>query len=392
MKLACVVHRYGADIAGGSESHCRQLGEHLAATHDVTVLTTCARDYVTWANAIPEGRSSANGVQIVRFPVARRRNLPRFAAISGRVFAGGATPAQEHDWFVENGPVVPALLDHLRTRGRDYDVVLFWSFRYYTAFFGLPLVRDRAVLVPTAEEDPAIDLDVVRDYLGTAAGYLFLTSEEEALVSQRAGRPLRPSAVIGAGLDSAASRPDRAVIARLGIPDDYVLFLGRIDRNKGCEALFADFVSYADAGGSATLVLAGPAAIPIPAHPRIRALGFVDDATRDGLVAHARTLVVPSPYESLSMVLLEAWNRGVPALVNGACRPLAGQVHRANGGLSYRLGREFAEGLSYLLSHPSEAAAFGKAGLAYVEREYRWPTVLARVESVLGAMPQNRIS
>ena len=31
MKLACVVHRFGADIAGGSEGHCRLIAEHLDA-------------------------------------------------------------------------------------------------------------------------------------------------------------------------------------------------------------------------------------------------------------------------------------------------------------------------------------------------------------------------
>ena len=50
MKLACVIHRFGADIAGGSESHCRVVAEHLAGSHDVTILTTCAKDHVTWKN------------------------------------------------------------------------------------------------------------------------------------------------------------------------------------------------------------------------------------------------------------------------------------------------------------------------------------------------------
>ena len=50
MKLACVIHRYGADIAGGSEGHCRLVAEHLAAQHDVTILTTCAKDHISRRN------------------------------------------------------------------------------------------------------------------------------------------------------------------------------------------------------------------------------------------------------------------------------------------------------------------------------------------------------
>jgi spore maturation protein CgeB len=58
-------------------------------------------------------------------------------------------------------------------------------------------------------------------------------------------------------------------------------------------------------------------------------------------------------------------------------------VRRANGGLHYRTQREFSEGLDYLLNHDAERARLGQQGLAYVDREYRWPTVLERVESLL---------
>ena len=33
MKLACVIHRYGAELAGGSEAHCRAIAHQLAARH-----------------------------------------------------------------------------------------------------------------------------------------------------------------------------------------------------------------------------------------------------------------------------------------------------------------------------------------------------------------------
>ena len=99
MKLAFVVQRYGAGIAGGSEGHCRELAERLSPRHDITVLTTCAKDYVTWENAFPAGPATENGVRVIRFPVARQRRIKVFADLNDEVFdalvllaAGAASP------------------------------------------------------------------------------------------------------------------------------------------------------------------------------------------------------------------------------------------------------------------------------------------------------------
>jgi glycosyltransferase involved in cell wall biosynthesis len=257
VKLACVVQRYGAGIAGGSEAHCRAVAERLAATHDVTVLTTCATDYVTWANRSHPGDARESGVLVKRFRVARERRLKRFADVSDRVFDGPTTADEQREWFAENGPDAPDLLDHLRRHGREYDLALFWTFRYAPSFFGLPLVADRAVLVPTAEEDAALDLDVVRELLQQPAGYLFLTPEERDVVAARAGRPLEPHEVIGIGLDP-ASPGDAAALAALDLPPRFLLYLGRVDRNKGCHTLFEYFQEYAAERPEAALVLAGP--------------------------------------------------------------------------------------------------------------------------------------
>jgi glycosyltransferase involved in cell wall biosynthesis len=393
VKLACVIHRYGAEIAGGSEAHCRQLAERLAALgHEITVLTSCAKDYVTWANAYREGTTSLNGVTITRFPVRRQRRIKAFADLSDEVFDARAPHDRQMEWFRENGPDTPGLLDYLERHGREFDLLLFWSYRYAPAFFGLPLVADRAVLVPTAEEDPAIRLDVLEGYFRQPAGYLFLTPEEQALVSLRAAAPLEPSAIIGAGLDPAPDVAGRGRLDALGIPPQFVLYLGRVDRNKGCDTLFDYFQAHlADGGRETTLVLAGPPKLLIPRHPRIRALGLVDDTTRDELLAHAAAVIVPSPYESLSITLLEGWNHGRPALVNAFCAPLQGQARRANGGIWYRSAREFSAGLTWLLTHHAEARALGSQGRAYVEREYRWPTVMQRVEGLLESVMRRRV-
>lgn len=388
MKLACVVQRYGAGVAGGSERHCREIALRLGLHHDVTVLTTCAADYVTWENELPAGTAVDGPVTVRRFRVQQPRRLKRFADLSDEVFDGHAEDERQEAWFRENGPDCPALLDHLRTEGSGYDLVLFWTFRYGPSFFGVPLVRDRAVLLPTAEEDRAVDLSILEAFFRLPAAYLFLTPEEQTLVSTRAGRTLEPSAVIGMGLEPAGAHAAAPLPA--GVAPPYLLYLGRVDRNKGCDSLLEYFLEYASADDGLSLVLAGPAKMTIPAHPRIRALGRVSDADRDALLQGALALVVPSPFESLSIVLLEAWNRGVPAIVNGHCAVLKGQVRRANGGLYYRSSAEFGEAVDTLREAEADRRMLGAQGLAYVDREYRWATVMARVEALLDAARARR--
>jgi glycosyltransferase involved in cell wall biosynthesis len=181
---------------------------------------------------------------------------------------------------------------------------------------------------------------------------------------------------------------DRAarVLAGFGIDGRFLLYLGRIDPNKGCGTLFRHFLDWQAQGGAAIpLVLAGPANMPMPTHPLVRPLGQVSPSTRDALLSRASLLVVPSPFESLSMVLLEAWNRGIPALVNGRCRVLSGQALRAAGALTYRNYDEFAQALRLLIEKPEIARQLGRQGRAYVDREYRWPRVMAKLDELLAA-------
>jgi glycosyltransferase involved in cell wall biosynthesis len=251
------------------------------------------------------------------------------------------------------------------------------------------------VLLPTAEEDPVIRLRILDRFFAQPAGFLFLTPEEQALVTLQCSRPLAPSAVIGTGLEPAAVRLGTE-LESMGVRKPYLLYLGRIDPNKGCATLIRHFQRYAMTQPVAPkldatvderrLVMAGPANMPIPDDPSIIRLGFVPERVREALLSNASVLVVPSPYESLSIVLLEAWNHGIPALVNGRCGVLKGQALRADGALYYQNYDEFSRGLDYLLGRPDLARQLGRQGLAYVDREYRWPHVVHKIERLLGSI------
>ena len=390
MKIACVVHRFGAAIAGGSEGHCRAVARRLAATHDVTVLTTCATDHVSWRNEFPAGESLDDGIRVRRFPVARERALSRYGEITERVFDASAGEDLEETWFRENGPDAPQLLEYLRQHASEFDCVLLWAFRYASSYFGVDAVaqgKARVVLVPTAENDPVIRFAASARLFTRPSGFVFLTPEERDLVAAHCPAPLAPSCVIGTGLDPAAPAGRGVSPPALSEVEGFLLYLGRVDPNKGCETLLRHYTRWsAHSNVRVPLILAGPANMPIPDHPSIKFLGYVDDTRRDKLLASTSALVVPSPYESLSIVLLEAWNRGTPALVNGGCDVLRGQALRSDGALYYRTYDEFVHAVELLLRNPDVSRQLGENGLAYVEREYRWPTVMGKLEEFLAQL------
>ena len=373
MRLAFVIQRYGLEVNGGAEMHC----------HRVEVFTTRALDYLEWRNHYPEGRALVNGLPVHRFTVKRRRNARVFASLSNVVFYDHHTRAEEEAWVRENGPFSPDLVRAVERAKDRFDLFLFYCYRYYHSWAGLPRVSEKALLVPTAEDDPAIHLGIFKVFFRSPRGIVYLTPEEQQLVEGVSGNEAVPSAVIGSGLDLPEPDPSLDFAARHGLERPFILYVGRIDRMKGCLTLFAYFKKFLEETGiEVDLVLAGKAAVSVPDHPHIREVGFITEEEKVAALRQCRLLVMPSPYESLSVITLEAWKLGVPVLANAKCRVLLGQCQRSNGGLFYEGYAEFAEGLELLLRRPEIGEVLGRQGRDYVEAEYSWERVLAKLSSV----------
>jgi glycosyltransferase involved in cell wall biosynthesis len=376
VKIAVVVQRYGAEINGGAELHARYVAERLSRHATVEVLTTCAKDYITWQNEWPAGDETIRNVTVRRFPVSRPRNTQDFGRRSAFVFDQPHSINDELGWLDSEGPRSPALIKHLRKVRDDFDFFLFFSARYYHAWHGAHAVPGKAILVPTAERDPAVGLGLFGPLFRGVRAIMYNSLEERALIHGVSANQAVPGVVVGVGSEIPERTQPWRFRKKFNVKRPFAIYVGRIDENKGCKALFEYFDRYAqEFPRGLDLVLVGKAVLKVPSHPRIRSLGFLSDEDKFDALAAADLLIMPSPYESLSMVALEAWALGKPVLANGRCDVLRGQVVRSNGGLYYDSYDEFAEAMFALEGSGPISAVLGRQGREYFRRHYSWPTI-----------------
>ena len=420
MKLGFIVQRYGTEVLGGSEYHCRLLAERLAAQHEVEVLTTCARDYITWANEYPEGSDRIRGVTVRRFPNSQTRDIATFNEYSTWIFSHEHSRAEEMEWLKQQGPWSPALIEYLRRNQQQYDVLIFFTYLYATTVVGLEVCPTRSVLVPTTHDEPAAYLSIYKDVFARPAAIMFNTEIERRFIyRQFPDRPLLEETV-GVGVDVPQSQPYPRMPAsdellpgrdqeeeaeetagehgsirdfpshlmargavfrrRHRLHGPIALYGGRIDPGKGCEELIEYFSAYVKEGGDATLALMGAKLMALPEEPFIRFAGLLSDSERIQALEAATVVVCPSPYESLSMLALEAFSVGSPVLVNARSEVLVEHCVRSNAGLYYANRDEFVECMQLLMRDPDLREAMGQNGREYVQKNYRWDVILSKYE------------
>ena len=388
MRICFVVQRFGAEIAGGAEAGCRGFALDLAGRgHSVTVATSCAVSYTTWANDYAPGSSLDGDVHVHRLPVVHGRQQERFAALSERVLNGRyvGTWDLEQEWLATQGPDID-IAGWLRAH-QQFDVFVFFTYLYWPTVAGVPVVAGRVPVIvhPTAHDEPPLRLRAIRPALQMADGLIFLTIEEEAIVRSRIGLHQR-GAVIGIPVDEPTPiAPSELNTLRQRLNSDHwLLCLGRNDPSKGTHELVQWYRRYRDTHENIQpLVLAGDPAHPIDPGDGVIVLGLVDERTKGALLAGATALMQPSYFESFSIVLTEAWARAVPAVVQGRGAVLAGQVARSAGGLSYRGFAEFEAAVDLVLSNDLLRTRMGASGQRFVRAEYDRSSVLHRYEEFL---------
>ena len=413
MKLGFVIQRYGTEILGGSEYHCRLIAERLAERHEVEVLTTCARDYITWKNDYAEGPDRVRGVTVRRFANAREREIASFNSYSDWIFANAHTSDDEAEWLRQQGPWCPALQEHLERNHAGYDALIFFTYLYAPTVLGLRVAPGRSILVPTAHDEPAIRLDLYRDVFSRPAAIAYNTAVERAFLT--ANFPIRAivEETVGCGVDlpqhatprgaaddavededDAGAPMRRTALSQKGavfrrrhrLHGPFLLYGGRIEKGKGCEELLQYFQAYTSEGGGASLVLMGVKLMPLPEDPRVNFAGLLSERERLQALEAATIVVVPSPFESLSLLALEAFAVGTPILANARSEVLVDHCVRSNAGLFYADGDEFVECTKLLVADARLRSAMGRNGRDYIRQNYRWDVIIAKYERMIGAV------
>lgn len=388
-KICLVVQRYGLEINGGAEQHCRMLAERMLPFYDVEVLTTKAVDYMTWADEYTEDLEVLNGVKVRRFSVVKTRDKETFDEVNYRFHNNMLKRSEEQEWMDKQGPYVPNMISYIREHKNDYEAFLFFTYLYYPTAMGIKEVYDKAIVFSLAHDEPYLQMKIFDDVFLKPRAFFFNTEEERRLVRRKYRNYSVPYMIGGVGVDIPEHVDGEAFKKKYGL-DNYIVYVGRIDEGKNCSEMFEYFERYKKSHpGDVKLVLMGKAVIPVPKRKDIVELGFVSDEDKFNGMAGAEFLLLPSKFESLSMVVLESFGVKTPVLVNGECEVLKAHCRKSHGGYYYTSYNDFEIKVGKLLSDNDLRRKMGQRGAIYLKKNYQWDLICRKLSYLIESITEN---
>jgi len=386
-RLAFVPTRYGEGVVGGSEAVMAEAARGLAGRgYDVEVLTTCALDHYTWANALEPGRFEQDGLVLRRFRTATSPLTPAQAELEHRLHHGPRLDLDEEIAWVNGRFRVPELYFHLAGHAEDYDALIFSPYLFWSTIYGAGVAPERSIVMPCLHDEPYAWLRVVADTLSSVAGVWFL-SEPEHQLGHRVTNRLPPGhSVVGAAVHAPAGYDPDGFRERHGLNRPFILYAGRREEGKGWGQLLRAF--------SAALLSrrlpfdlvtfgVGDPGIPERLSSRVIDLGYLEDWEVPHAFAAAEALVQPSINESFSRTVMESWLAGTLVIASASSAVLAWHCERSGGGLTFADDYELGECLGFLADAPKAASALADRGRDYVLANYTWEVVLDAMERSL---------
>jgi len=196
--------------------------------------------------------------------------------------------------------------------------------------------------------------------------------------------------VIPNGVDDDAFRNEDTVefrrVHKLG-SDPYILFLGRLDPNKGPDLLVEAFAKISEKHSQYKLAIVGPddgmkqdlqrRVSELSLGPRVRFLGYLGGKDKRAAYQAADFLVVPSRREAMSIVAVESGAAGTPVLMTDICG--FDEVQEIDGGMVVPVSVEaLADGIHKLLQNRERLKLMGSNLNSYVKANFSWRSVVKK--------------
>lgn len=407
-KIAFVVVRYGKDINGGAEYHCKMLAERLTKSYQVEVLTTCVKDYTTGENIYPEGIETINNVLVRRFKAkptmdrnmllqstqkARkasklRKYLYKFhilAPISYFFPVWTYREKWEIDEFTGSPLYSASLVAFINEHQDDYKVFIPITIDHPAVLFTALHVPQKTIVIPTMHYLRSSFRSVMTKVFTKVAYIAFNTYAEEKLAQRIFGSRMSPHSIVSVGYELASPADWESISAKYQLPSEYLLYVGRIDRYK-LNKVFDYFVTYKQKHKESQLkfiVVGGLFCEPYE-HPDILYTGFVNDHEKRSIIEHAKIVINPSKYESLSLILLETMALKRPILVNAHCNVMKEHCKRSkHAALAYHSKKDFIKKLHLIYSSKALRTKMGEKGAIYIQNNYNWDLIMKRLKNCI---------
>ena len=404
-KIAIVVQRYGKEVNGGAELHARLLAEHLKERYDVEILTSCTLDYHEWDNHYPAGEEVIDGVRVLRFineneNRKRNRRLSRYLRGNQKYYNIGYKLSniftlsfrrfkyrkrKNHDqifdlWIENHGPVCKEMISYIEQEKNRYKAFIFFTYLYYPTYFGLQKTADKSILIPTAHDEPMFYFSCFVKIFSLPKFIMYNTESEKLLVESTYPDTRRiKSDIAGVGFD----KPILDENKKPKIDSAYFVYIGRIDVNKGCRELIHYFSKLNKPGVKLIMIGKNHLKTPVKSDNIIFA-GFIDEAEKLSYLQRCEALIIPSRYESLSMVTLEAMSAGKPVLATGHCEVLRSHIEQSEAGFVYYNEKDFAGQIERILSlSEQEKQDIAQNGKSYVERNFQWENIMNKFDAAI---------
>lgn len=365
-KILIITARFLEHASGGAEKLAYDYASILSESNDVTVCTSCAKDYVSWKNEFSKGETKENSLRILRFPVSQTRNMVRMNRILNQCLEKGdsVSDKEQFEFLKEQGPFCPDLVNYVTKEQHTYDIAILIGYLYYPVVASIPNLKIPFVIVPTFHDEPPFRLPMYRKTYSSHYVYSFNAPEEISVYEAYTNQKTSSYFLIGTYINDTITEANLS-----DLHSNQLITIGRIEPAKGYPELFEYFQNWKVFSNRTDITvkcLGSISSMETPKEPLITFTGFVSEEEKISEIQKSFLLLNPSAFESFSISIMEAWIQKKAVLVNAKSTVMKGHCLRSQGGLYYSDSLSFQKTLDFLLENREIATRLGRNGREYV--------------------------